>query len=150
MVVFTNSCKKSDEQKLADECCDGSIDSLLINTKQIDKSKVKDSVDLIKWKSDSTKYFKIVEYVGTEKPKCNTFRDIYALKIKLADTIILKEISEFLLEQNKQVELNECEFSNFRDIFIFKNKKSALKNEGDWIVSNSPGEGFYYADYNNK
>jgi hypothetical protein len=140
LIVFSFfSCKKQDEQiVVSHDVVDKVYDKQMIN-------------DSIKRKTDSIKYSKMVEYIRTEKPKCNSFRDIYAFKISFKDTLglDLKELSEFLLDKNKQLESGECDYPNFRDIFIYKNLNDAKKNEGNWLVMNSYTVGFSYSEFNN-
>lgn len=124
----------------------------LFSCKKSEHEIAKDSLLQINWKSDSIKYFKLVEYVVTEKPRCNAFRDIYAFKVRIKDTLgmDLENLSKFLLENNRQLELSDCSFPNHRDVFVYKNLKDAKKQDGNWIIMNSYSVGFSYLEFNNK
>ncbi len=147
VALFFNSCKKSDIQKVADEYYSGNIDSLNTDLKRIEKQQIKK-------KSDSAKYYNMVEYVGTESPKCNTFRDIYVFKIEFKDTLGLglRQLANYLLDLNRpyNIDFKNCDYPFYHDIFINKNMHDAKKNEGNWLIMNSPSSGFTYANYNNK
>ncbi|TWP28464.1 hypothetical protein ETU09_05940 [Apibacter muscae] len=141
MVLFAmllNSCQKTEIQRIADEYYNGNVDSMYSHSLKIKNQQTK-------FKTDSIKYLNMVEYVFTENVKCNSFRDIYALKIDVKDTtgLDLKGLSNFLLRLERPYNIdNNCNYSFYKDIIIYKNINEAKKSKDNWIIINSPSLGF--------